>query len=239
MNKSTDTGPNGMRFDPSSCLLVFDLDGTLIDSKLDLAHSVNAMLDFMQRPALEHKVIYAYVGNGAPMLVRRALGLEIIETDFEPAYDYFIRYYAQHCLDNTRLYPGVREALDRFHAEQTTMAVLTNKPVRISTQIIRQLGLGDHFFRVFGGNSFEQKKPDPIGINTLLSETGLPREKAMMVGDSGVDVRTARNAHVHSCGVSYGFQPESLKEFPPDILVDDLRELADYLLTRTPRQNAT
>jgi phosphoglycolate phosphatase len=211
-------------------LLIFDLDGTLIDSKLDLAHSVNAARAYMEMPPLEHALIYTYVGNGAPLLIRRAMGPEASQEEVDRALDFFIRYYAQHCLDFTVLYPGVREALDRLRSADVRMAILTNKPVRISNQIVRGMGLGDHFFRVYGGNSFAEKKPDPVGIDTLLEESGLPRESAVMVGDSAVDIRTARNAKVKACGVTYGFQPESLKEDPPDLLVDDLRELADHVL---------
>ena len=112
------------------------------------------------------------------------------------------------------------------------MAVLTNKPVRISRAIVEQLGLSKHFFQVYGGNSFEQKKPDPIGIETLLSESGAAREGTIMVGDSGVDIRTARNAGVRACGVSYGFQPETFIEEPPDLVVDNMLELADFVLKR-------
>ena len=210
-------------------LLIFDLDGTLIDSRLDLAGSVNAMRCYMQMAPIDNELVYSYVGNGAPVLMRRALGPEASDADVARALDFFIRYYSQHCLDNTALYPGVREALDLFRERGARMAVLTNKPVRISGQIVRGLGLGDHFFRIYGGNSFEQKKPDPIGIETLLGETGLTRDRAVMVGDSAVDIRTARNAGIQSCGVLYGFQPETLLDDPPDILVDDLRQLADRL----------
>jgi phosphoglycolate phosphatase len=91
------------------------------------------------------------------------------------------------------------------------------------------LGLRQHFFQVYGGNSFEQKKPDPIGIDTLLGESGLARERTIMVGDSGVDVQTARNAKVQACGVSWGLQPESFVEYPPDFVVDDMSELVDYI----------
>jgi len=115
------------------------------------------------------------------------------------------------------------------------MAVLTNKPVRISRAIVEGLGIGKHFFQVYGGNSFEQKKPDPIGIETLLGESGAARERTIMVGDSGVDVRTARNARVTACGVSYGFQPETFVAEPPDIVVDNMLELADYVLITEPR----
>ncbi len=215
-------------------LLIFDLDGTLIDSKLDLAHSVNAARAYLEMPPLDHELIFTYVGNGAPMLIRRALGADASQADVDRALDFFIRYYAQHCLDFTVLYPGVREALDRLRNAQVPMAVLTNKPVRISHQIVDGLGLSEHFFRIYGGNSFEQKKPDPVGIEALLGECGLPRESAVMVGDSAVDIRTARNAKVQACGVTYGFQPESLKEAPPDILVDDLRHLADHVLASLP-----
>jgi len=208
-------------------LLIFDLDGTLIDSRLDLADSVNATRRYMDLGPIDNELVYSYVGNGAPVLLRRALGPEASDADVAGALDYFIRYYSQHCLDHTALYPGVREALDLFRERGARMAVLTNKPVRISGHIVRGLGLGDHFFRIYGGNSFEQKKPDPIGIETLLTETGLPRERAVMVGDSAVDIRTARNAGIQSCGVLYGFQPETFRDDPPDILVDDLRQLVD------------
>jgi phosphoglycolate phosphatase len=214
-------------------LLIFDLDGTLIDSRLDLADSVNATRRYMDLGPIDNELVFSYVGNGAPVLMRRALGPEASDADVARALDYFIRYYSQHCLDNTALYPGVREALDLFRERGARMAVLTNKPVRISGQIVRGLGLGDHFFRIYGGNSFEQKKPDPIGIETLLNETGLPRERAVMVGDSGVDIRTARNAGIQSCGVLYGFQPETFQDDPPDILVDDLRQLADRVRPRS------
>lgn len=212
-------------------LLIFDLDGTLIDSKADLAHSVNATRAYMGLTPISHELVATYVGNGAPVLMRRTLGAEATEEQVAKALDYFIRYYAEHCLDNTALYPGVKEALDHLREhEDIRMAVLTNKPVRISGHIIRGLGCGDHFFRVYGGNSFDRKKPDPVGVQTLLSETGAVREDAFMVGDSAVDVRTARNAGIRACGVTYGFQPDSFSAEPPDFTIDDLRQLPDYVL---------
>jgi phosphoglycolate phosphatase len=213
-------------------LLIFDLDGTLIDSKLDLVHSVNAARGLMNLGPISEELVSSYVGNGAPILMRRALGLEASEADVRRALEYFLGYYRAHMLDNTRLYPGVREALDRLHEADAKMAVLTNKPVRFSRELVKGLGLQQHFFQVYGGNSFEQKKPDPIGIERLLGESGVARERTIMVGDSGVDIRTARNAQVTACGVSYGFQPESFLEDPPDIVVDNMTELADYVLSR-------
>jgi phosphoglycolate phosphatase len=211
-------------------LLIFDLDGTLIDSKVDLVHSVNAARGLMQLPPISEDLVSSYVGNGAPVLMRRALGQEASEADVQRALEYFLGYYREHMLDNTRLYPGVQDALDRLQSTGNHMAVLTNKPVRFSRELVRGLGLGSHFFQVYGGNSFEQKKPDPIGVETLLKESGIARERAVMVGDSGVDIRTARNANIRACGVTYGFQPEGFVEDPPDIVVDDLNQLVDYVL---------
>jgi phosphoglycolate phosphatase len=212
-------------------LLIFDLDGTLIDSKLDLVHSVNAARGLMNLEPISEELVSSYVGNGAPILMRRALGPEASEADVARALEYFLSYYRAHMLDNTRLYPGVREALDRLLAGGAKMAVLTNKPVRFSRSIVEGLGLARHFFQVYGGNSFEQKKkPDPIGIETLIGESGAARERTIMVGDSYVDIRTARNAGVKACGVLYGFQPKTFVEEPPDLTVDNMLQLADYVL---------
>jgi len=210
-------------------LLIFDLDGTLVDSTLDLVHSVNAARGMMNLPPIAEDLVASYVGDGAPVLMRRALGPDASEADVQRSLDFFLGYYREHMLDNTQLYPGVREALDRMRGNGSSMAVLTNKPVRFSQDMVDRLGLHEHFFRVYGGNSFDQKKPNPIGIETLLGESGAPREHTIMVGDSHVDVRTARNANVKACGVLYGFQPESFHREPPDILVEDMNQLADYL----------
>jgi phosphoglycolate phosphatase len=213
-------------------LLIFDLDGTLADSKLDLVHSVNAARGLMGLPPISDQLVSSYVGNGAPILMRRALGPEASEADVARGLEFFLTYYRAHMLDNTRLYPGVKEALDRLREAGVKMAVLTNKPVRFSRSIVEGLGLKQHFFQIYGGNSFEQKKPDPIGIETLLRESGIERERTIMVGDSGVDVQTARNAKVQACGVSWGLQPESFVEYPPDFVVDDMGELVDYVVSR-------
>ena len=211
-------------------LLIFDLDGTLVDSKQDLVNSVNATRGHVGLPPIDAQTVAAYVGNGAPVLVRRALGPSYSEEEIQQALQYFLGWYREHMLDHTRLYPGVKDALDGLRDAGIQMAVLTNKPVRFSQTMIERLGLGEHFFRVYGGNSFEQKKPHPIGVETLLSESGVPREDAMLVGDSAVDVRTARNARIQSCGVRYGFQPDSFIDDPPDILIDRMDELTSIVL---------
>ena len=211
-------------------LIIFDLDGTLIDSQLDLANSVNAARAHLGLPPIENERVFSYVGNGAPVLIRRALGPQASEQDVLEGLEFFLAYYRDHMLDNTRLYPGVREALDRLHWARVPMGILTNKPVRFSQGLVDGLGLGGHFARVYGGNSFEHKKPHPIGVETLLAELGAAREGTLMVGDSAVDVRTARNAGIRACGVTYGFQPETFAEDPPDVVVDRMEDLADLVL---------
>ena len=211
-------------------LLIFDLDGTLIDSKLDLAHAVNATRLHMKMLPLEHERVYSYVGNGAPVLIRRALGEQATEIEVQEALEFFLEYYRDHYLDYTLLYPGVRESLDRLREGGKRMAVLTNKPVRISTAIVDGLGVGGHFFRVYGGNSFDFKKPHPVGVETLMREAGVTRERTLMIGDSSIDIQTARNGGICSCGVTYGFQPETLADPAPDLLVNRMEEAADWIL---------
>jgi len=210
-------------------LLIFDLDGTLIDSRLDLANAVNATRAHMGMEPLANERVYTYVGNGAPVLIRRALGEAASEADVERGLAFFLAYYREHELDHTILYPGVRESLERLQAAGKRMAVLTNKPVRMSRSIVDGLGTGSFFFQVYGGNSFEQKKPHPIGVETLMQEAGVERKATMIVGDSSVDVLTARNAGIRCCGVTYGFQPETLKDPAPDLLVDRLEDFVDWL----------
>jgi phosphoglycolate phosphatase len=207
--------------------LIFDLDGTLIDSKLDLAHSVNAALEHMKRKPLAHETIYSYVGNGAPALVRRALGEGATDEEADAGLAHFLSYYRAHMLDNTVPYPGVREGLAAL--EKYPMAVLTNKPVHFSRAILDGLGMLRYFRFVYGGNSFEKKKPHPMGTETLLRDLKAGPREAMIVGDSDVDVRTARNAGTWVCGVSYGLGAEGMLAHPPDLMVDSLEELPRHL----------
>jgi phosphoglycolate phosphatase len=213
-------------------LLIFDLDGTLVDSRLDLANAINAMRSHLGMSLLTNERVYTYVGNGAQVLVRRSLGDRAAETEFQKALAFFLQDYGAHCLDYTTLYPGVRESLDRCRGAGKRMAVLTNKPTEMSRRILEGLGVAGHFFEIFGGNSFEQKKPDPIGVETLMREAGVDRARTMMIGDSSVDVATARNAGIACCGVTYGFQPESLADPAPDLLVDRMEQFADWLLKK-------
>ncbi len=213
-------------------LVLFDLDGTLIDSERDLAASVNAMLIKYGRKELPMEVIGSYIGDGAPMLIRRALGDPADREFLQEALNYFLLHYREHKLDSTRPYAGIQAALEQIGGSDgfsRKLAVLTNKPVRVSRDILAGLGLAGSFFQVYGGNSFETKKPDPLGANIMMKEAGVAPEETVMVGDSQVDILTARNAGLWSVGVTYGFAPRSLAEVVPDVLVDSPAELAAAL----------
>ena len=219
-------------FDPHSIkLVIFDLDGTLIDSRLDLVHSVNAALRHIGRPELPDDVIASYVGDGAPILIQRALGGETVdEAVIRNGLEFFLSYYRAHKLDHTTVYPGIAEALaaiqNSANGAPRKLAVLSNKPVVPSRAIVEALGLGRFFSQIYGGNSFPTKKPDPEGARKLLEEYGVQPQQAAIVGDSHVDVDTGRNAGMVTVGVTYGFAPHTLADDPPDVLVDHPSELS-------------
>lgn len=211
-------------------LLLWDLDGTLVDSQLDIAHAVNAMLRHWNRAELPLEVVASYIGDGAPMLVRRALGDPQDEGFLQSALEYFMHYYREHKLDYTRVYPGVMETLKAIRERSILkMAVLTNKPINPSRGICDGLELSGFMSQIYGGNSFATKKPDPHGARVLLEEHGAKPTQAIMIGDSQNDVLTANNAGMFSVGVTYGFSPESLKIHPPDALIDHPAELLELL----------
>jgi phosphoglycolate phosphatase len=216
-------------------LLVFDLDGTLIDSAQDLCNSVNATLSRFGRKPLADEMIAGFIGNGAMMLVGRSFaaadGAAADEELLSEACKYFLDYYREHKLDYTYAYEGVLEALaalKQLHdlaggAGRDTalaMAVLTNKPVRPAREICAALGLAPYFLNIYGGNSFATKKPDPEGLRALMSEAGARPEETVVIGDSRVDVETARNAGAWCIGCTFGLAPESLSANPPDVMVD-------------------
>jgi phosphoglycolate phosphatase len=211
--------------------LIFDLDGTLIDSKLDLIHSVNAMLGEMNRPQLAAETISGYIGHGAPQLVARALGGTATEEELKHALQFFLGYYEEHKMDNTCAYPGVPETLAQL--SNMPMAVLTNKPERISVRILNSLGLAKYFRAIYGGNSFESKKPDPFGANKILQELGVGAREALIVGDSEVDVQTARNAGTQAAAVNYGFGVHDRAAHPADIYLDRFTDLTEVVRNHT------
>jgi phosphoglycolate phosphatase len=212
-----------------SCVraLIFDLDGTLIDSKQDLILSVNAMLSELGREELAEETISGYIGHGAPQLVARALGDGCTEEERQRALQFFLSYYEMHKMDTTCAYPGVAETLEKL--ADMPMAVLTNKPVRISVRILDAMGLSKYFRAIYGGNSFETKKPNPLGARTILRELRAEPQEALLVGDSEVDVQTARNAGTLAAAVNYGFGVHDRSAFPADIYVDRFSELVTLL----------
>jgi phosphoglycolate phosphatase len=230
-------------------LLVFDLDGTLIDSAQDLCNSVNAALAQYGRGPLGDPEIASFVGNGAPMLMRRSLALaddihpaQVDEALLADAYAFFLKYYREHKLDFTYAYDGVLEALAALRDLHDThgglpriMAVLTNKPVRPARGICEGLGMADYFLHIYGGDSFAIKKPDPLGLRTLMQEAGVTPDETVMIGDSKVDMETARNAGTWAIGCAFGFGPQNLSEVQPDIIVD---RASDWTVALNPASAA-
>jgi phosphoglycolate phosphatase len=210
--------------------LIFDLDGTLIDSKRDLIHSVNAMLQEMGREQLHEDTISGFIGHGAPQLVGRALGADATEAERRQALKFFLDYYEDHKMDSTCAYSGVPEALDQLAT--FPMAILTNKPVRITVRILEGLGLSKYFRAVYGGNSFETKKPHPFGALKILTEFSVHPAEAMLIGDSEVDVQTARNAGTLAAAVNYGFGTHDRTAHPADLYLDRLTDLVPLLAVR-------
>jgi phosphoglycolate phosphatase len=161
---------------------------------------------------------------------------EVDEEQLARAYQFFLQYYREHKLDFTYAYAGVLEALKALHelhdsasGLRRTMAVLTNKPVRPARGICEGLGLAGYFLHIYGGDSFGLKKPDPLGLRSLMKETGAAPEETVMIGDSKVDMRTARNAGTWAIGCNFGFGPQNLMEDPPDVLVDSAAEWTSAL----------
>jgi phosphoglycolate phosphatase len=224
-------------------LLVFDLDGTLIDSAQDLCNSVNAALKEFNLAPLPDPAIAGFVGNGAPLLMRRSLAfagnvaLDAVDEELlAKAYAFFLQYYREHKLDFTYAYEGVLDALKALHelhdspgGPSRIMAVLTNKPVGPARGICEGLGLAGYFLHIYGGNSFPVKKPDPFGLRSLMEETGARPDETVMIGDSQVDVETARNGGTWSVGCTFGFGTQTLIATPPDVLVDSAAEWTQAL----------
>jgi len=208
-------------------LVVFDLDGTLVDSSRDIAASVNAALGRVApgTAALALEAILSFVGEGAGLLVERSLrhaGLGLSTEEVLPVY---VDCYRERLLDTTRLYPGVAEALDALAG--TTLAVLTNKPGDMSRTILEGLGVASRFARVRGAGDVPSRKPDPAGLLGLMSELGARAGETWMVGDSATDVGVARAAGTRVAGVTWGFQPAALRAAAPDRVLDLPAELAD------------
>jgi phosphoglycolate phosphatase len=210
-------------------LVVFDLDGTLVDSSHDLAAAVNAALAQVDPrvPTLSVEEVRAMIGEGASRLVAKALARTGVPRSVEEVRPIFMDCYSRVLLERTRPYPGVPEMLAALRPR--TMAVLTNKPGAMSRAILDHLGLSSLFLRVYGGGDLEAHKPDPVGLLRLMEEASVSPAEAVVVGDSGIDVRTARAAGVRAVGVDWGFDLESLRRDPPDAMVSRPQDLLEVV----------
>lgn len=212
----------------TSCrLLVFDFDGTLVDTKKDIADSVNRMLEELELKALDRETLYTFIGKGVNHLITCSLeGTKY--NDLSHAIDVFMRYYEAHLMDHTRLFPNCREMLEHFAHKENT--ILSNKPTRFITRILETLDCRAPFSTILGGDSMPAKKPDPGGLLHILEQHKVRREDALMIGDSLVDIETGKRAGVRTCGVTYGHAGrESLTSAQPDWIIDDLSELKQLI----------
>jgi len=214
---------------PQPCrLFLLDLDGTLIDSKRDIAKSVNLALVRLGHPGIPETRIIEFVGDGISKLMQRAV-LEAIGTkpeqdEIERSVQALMAEYENHLLDNTRLYPGVMETLDGLW--WGTFGVVSNKPEDLSRRILEGLGLADRFCVIFGGDSFPQHKPDPAPLLRAMECCGAGATESVMIGDSPADIYAGKAAGLVTCGFSGGFRSKSeLLEAGCDFLVDNLTEL--------------
>ncbi len=209
-------------------LLIFDLDGTLADTRADLTDAVNNALQRLALPPLSMERVCEYVGDGVQTLLSRALGPEHRDM-IGQGVAFFREYYGVHLLDQTRLYPGVRETLEHFQGKRK--AIVTNKPLDFTLRILEGLKVDSYFELVLGGDSTVKKKPHPEPARKVLKAIGVESRLAAMVGDSPADIEMARRAGLYSIAVTYGLRPVSvLQAAGPDLLLDDLRDLPEYLI---------
>ncbi|MBI4208564.1 MAG: HAD-IA family hydrolase [Deltaproteobacteria bacterium] len=217
-----------MKEKPHVDLIVFDLDGTLIDSCRDLTLSVNDTLHSLGYPPLEESLIAQYVGQGVTPLLQRSLE-RYGSKKVEEARSIFLKRYEEHLLDNTRLFPGVADVL--LHFVEKHLAILTNKPYSLTEKILSGLNIDPLFSIVIGGDSLEAKKPDPGGFRFILNQLGILPREAMIVGDNPVDIQTGKRVGSWTCGVTYGYSAESdVKNAHPDFLISTLSALQNIIL---------
>lgn len=207
-------------------LIIFDLDGTLIDSKVDIANSVNYMLTELGLNCLKKETIYSYVGKGVPKLIERSITEKHLDK-FDKAISLFRRYYSEHLLDITALYPNVKEILDHFKPKKK--AIVTNKDERYTLPILKELAIFNYFEMVICGDSMNNKKPHPEPINAVIDELKADKNRSLIVGDGSADITAGKGAKIRTCGVTYGFgSKEELQAADADIIIDDIIDLKKH-----------
>ena len=212
-------------------LIVYDLDGTLVNTRRDIAEAANHMRRRMGLGALSEKEIAGYVGLGVQRLVENCLGTAD-PSRVKEGMDLYRTHYAEHLLDNTALYPGVQEVLDYFRPRR--QAVITNKPSPYSQKILESLGVAPYFSEIIAGDSGYPKKPDPDSLMALMIREGVKGYDTVLVGDSPVDVETGSRAGVCTVAVTQGFSERGdLEQSKPDHLIGDFRDLLSLAQKRT------
>jgi phosphoglycolate phosphatase len=219
---------------PNHCadaqLYLFDLDGTLADTKRDLATAVNLTFADLGVPELPVEVIAGYVGDGVRTLIAKSLG-ESESPRYREAVQIFRGHYLKHLLDSTRFYPGMEALLRRLSRDGKQTVVVTNKPVEYTDQIIDGLGARGYFDLVIGSNPSTRLKPDPQMILQALEHIGAPPDRTVMVGDGVNDIIAARAAAVRVCAVGYGLTPpDALRAAAPDYFCQGIEELTACLI---------
>lgn len=202
-------------------LIIFDLDGTLIDSSQDIANAINHAILGTGLPDVSNEETIKLIGEGITRLIEKLLEPYLLDKSDE-ILKKFMNYYSSHLVDNTRLYPFVKETLQGL--TDFRKVVLSNKRASFSTEILEKLGVSEYFDAVLGSDTVEEKKPSPKPVNFLLDAFSVSRDKTIIVGDSDIDIKTGRAAGIRSIGVTYGYRSqETLHE--ADLLIDDLRQL--------------
>ncbi len=209
--------------------LVFDLDGTLIDSRRDITTAINRMRAELDLPAIPLEAVVTMVGEGARLLVERALGPGLTSEQIDRALERYLGFYDEVCLEQTRPYPGIGAMLVQLR-ERYPLALLSNKGEALSRKILDGFGLTPFFREILGGDSLPTRKPDPTGLRVLADRLGLPIERLMLVGDTWIDAETAHNAGCAFALVEWGFpRPPKLDDVQADLKVAKAEELVAAL----------
>lgn len=215
-------------------LIAFDLDGTLLDSVPDLAIAADQAAQVLGYPAVSEQQVRVYVGNGADVLIGRSLSRSLtVDPSLSPelltkARQLFDDYYEQSGHKLSHLYPAVKETLAELHQAGFTLALVTNKPSKFVPDVLAKHGIDQYFSDVIGGDTFAEKKPNPMALNWLLDKHGCQPSEMLMVGDSSNDIKAAKNAGCRSFGLTYGYNHgEPIADSKPDFVADSIAELID------------
>lgn len=207
--------------------IIFDLDGTLIDSERDIVNAINFMLKELNLKQKDPGLIASYVGYGRDFLLKGVIGNSNLHL-LSKAISTFRNYYSRHLLDNTVLFPGTSDILNWFNDKKKI--VLSNRETKSAQKMLKKLGVIHHFVKVSGGDNVQCMKPSPCPVEKIISELNIPKENVIMVGDMAVDIESGKGAGVITCGVTYGIgKKEDIVKSKPDYIIDDIKELKNII----------